>query len=204
MKISKLLILGLMAIVFAGVANAGSMTYFDIDKLGTKISKNGTDTLNGTFDITAAGIENDSYDIWLPYFIVPQKITDVGGFIPGQSTIASATVYFAVRDDQFFDRKEYLQVNIEGNNQGSFKVNLAILDFDVEASLLGSLDSSGQLSYTLSSTKGDFYVDYAALEVNTFQTIEDNPQIAPLPTSLWAGFSMLAGLAIIRKRLRSK
>ena len=160
-------VLAAVVVFSAGTAAASPVTFFDIDAHGgTKLSARGTSSLSDVFDVTAAGIEGDSFWIGLPYSLFPSVESDAGGFVVGTHSAIDATLELWVRDDFDPFRAERLAVTLGGLSQGTpIEVDFGVESIGVSASLLAQIDATGQLSYTLTATQGDFRVDYVGLTV---------------------------------------
>ena len=170
------------ACALAFAAPASAITFYDVDSLGgiELQASRGIAEVSGTFDVTAAGIEGDSYDIWLPYALFPQTHSDVGGFEVGVHSAYEATFELFVRDDFDPFSAERLVVDLGGaQGAGPIEVDFGIESIGVEATLLATIDATGQLDYTITATQGDFYVDYVALTVQAELAGGPAPPAAP-------------------------
>lgn len=170
----------LFALAFAAPASA--ITFYDIDSLdGVRLRASwGTSEIGGTFDVTAAGIEGDSFLIGAPYSLFPQLHTDAGGFEVGTHSAYEATFELFVRDDFDLFRAERLVVGLGGSQEaGPIEVDFGIESIGVEATLLATIDASGRLDYTITATQGDFFVDYVALTVEADALGSASPPAAP-------------------------
>jgi len=176
----RLLSILLLALGTGLPSAASATTFFDIDALGgVKLSSGGNSSLAGSFDITAEGIEGDSFRLWFPYSLYPITVEDRGGFEVGTHRTVGASVLLAVRDD--FDlRLEYMLLEL-GSTQlaGPVEVDFGIEAFDVSATLFATIDATGQLAYEIIARRGDFRVDYAALYVEAVQ-VAGAPSAAPV------------------------
>jgi len=171
------------ALALAFAAPASAVTFYDIDSLcGMRLSARGTSEYTDTFDVTAEGIEGDAYWIGLPYTLFPQVLQDAGGFEVGTHSAIDASFEIYVRDD--FDlRAERLVVELGGvQTAGPIEVDFGIESIGVAATLLATIDASGRLDYTITATRGDFFVDFVSLTVEAVVGDASPPvNVPPIP-----------------------
>ncbi len=191
-------------VALAGPAQAATFT--DIDALGgERLSARGDSSISGTFDITAAGIEDDSFLLWLPGNFLPTTLEDEGGFEVGTHRTVGASVLLGVRDD--FDwRREYMLVQLDDvSAAGPIEVDFGIESIDVSATLYATIDGTGQLDYEIIAQRGDFRVDFAALIVDAeARGLEGSGGPAIPEVSSFAAYGvgtlLVAGAAARRRR----
>ena len=123
-------------LLFASLIPGRAVTYWDIDVFSELLSGSNP-TKSGEFDITTGLL---------------------GGYDPLTQTVYSATVWFAVSDDQLLDSNEWVKFTLNGLNfLTPIEVDLTLVSGQVLGSALVSLDSTGTLSYTIQRTAGDFW-----------------------------------------------
>ena len=132
--ISVALAAGCLLVLTATMGKA--VPYWDIQVFSEKLSSSNP-TKSGEFNITTGLL---------------------GGYDPLTETVSSATVWFAVSDDQLLDSDEWVQFTLDGLNfLNPIEVDLTLVSGQVSGSALVSLDSTGTLSYTIHRTEGDFW-----------------------------------------------
>ena len=133
-------------------------------------------------------------------------------FVAGSFELTSAKAYFAFADDAFFgdvpylgDSNEYVTVDIY-DAPNSYEVDgshiLSYLTWDwitgsVQASLLGTLSSTGELDYTITVTRGDTW--FKAAKLKAYGDYKQVPDASATVALMGLG---LLGLAAARKRFR--
>ena len=157
-----------------------AVTYWDVDVFSEELSQ-WNPTKSGTFDITSGLL---------------------GGYNPTTQTIYSATAWFALSDDSLLDSDEWVQLKLDGVNFLSpVEVDFAFppVGGQVSGQALISLDSTGNLSYTIQRTGGDFWALGAKLMA------EAGPRAVPDGgTTLMLLGGALAGIEALRRRSARK
>lgn len=186
-------------LIAAGCAALGAFTpahatlFQDVDAFGVYMKKTGNDgekKVTGTFNIlTGDGFA--SITIGSPYYSTSQTFTDIAGYDPSAYSITEATAFFYFRDDASDAEAEAVKVKFikdsgdhdggggDGNDFVFYDSNLNNKSFTlfsdtVNASVLAAIQD-GVLEYEIKADRGDFYFDFARLEVLT------SPIIAPAP-----------------------
>ncbi len=172
------LTLALVGLVSLGAGIAQAVTYSDVDNFSPDIlfapGSGGVDSYTSTFNILNAG-----YD-------------------PATEEILSATAAFRVYDDYDLFNGETVSVTLEGvlfGSSSSFNFGTITLNGSVLGTVLAELTDTGVISYTVTRSSGDFYLDSARLDA------EAGPRAVPdggLPLAL-LGVS-IAGLSIFRRK----
>jgi hypothetical protein len=173
--------------------------FFDIDYLGgVKLSAGGSSSYTDTFDITASGIEGDSFNLVL------FTLEDQGGFVPGIHETVGAAVLLGVFDD-FDSQLEFMVVEI-GDLQVStpIEVDFGIVGFGVHATLFAMINATGQLGYEIVATSGDFHIGYAALFVEAVESSADGPTGAPPMPEVNALAAYAAGALVVAGAARRR
>jgi hypothetical protein len=114
------------------------------------------------------------------------------GFDPDLQTLKTAVLTINVRDDAMNDKAERVQVTLDGQDQGAFKILGTDLEFLVDVE---RLQSDGELLVALGRSKGDFLFKHSTLEVEV--------EPVPEPTTLLlvaSGLVGVMGLALRRRR----
>jgi hypothetical protein len=158
--------LTLMLILAAGAAQADTMTWVDIDAYGTKLSAG--QWMGGALDIV--GPESDSIVIGSGYPDAGDLWEDATGFVVG-TPVTEARITFWVSDDAYdggLARREYAYVDLLGDGEwGTIReVDLDLVELGASARLLSYLSYTGQVVWAVGSLKGDFVLDYVALEAS--------------------------------------
>lgn len=209
--------------ILAGCTLAGTLAtpatvFRDIDTVGIYMKKEGSDAqkkVSGTFDIVV-GDGSFNVTIGSPYLPTPQAFDDVAGYKPSDFVVTGATAFFYFRDDAADNEKEEVQIKFVkspgdhdggGGDGNDFKFaeaelnnkTFTILSGSVNATIVAALHD-GVLAYEVKADKGDFYFDFARLEVQaTAVPSAPVPQTlaTPLPDSGSAmGLLLLGGLAV--------
>lgn len=192
MKTTKhLLSLG-FAVAVAGSSWANS--YTDIDQItGNNLITQGNNRIEGIFNIVTG--DGDTITIGAPYHIPSETISDVAGFTPGSETVDSAFVTFYFRDD-VDDKTESVRIGLDNftitRSYGIENIGFSIFEGDA-AGAIQALEIDGILKYNIIRVTGDFYFDYARLEVTAH--VPDGGT-----TSVLFGMGIL-GLAALRRKL---
>lgn len=227
----------LLAIAYASacIASSHAIEFRDIDEIGLYMRHNGPDaqkTYSGSFNILL-GDGSVSVTIGSPYYSTPLTLKDLAGFDPDQYSITSATAYFYFRDDGSDNDREEVRVEFAreksksdddkaedagdkdkgtGNDYDFSDGTIANKRFTVfsdalNATVLAALED-GHINYEIRADKGDFYFDYARLEVMADFT-RRNPDLSgdriAVPDSGSTVAMMLvggAGLLALARRFR--
>jgi len=172
----------------------------DIDPIGVKLSgyhSRMAQQVSGIFDITGAAGDQDTVSIGRPYYQEEHTFSDIHGFTPGQDEAYYAKAYFYVADREC-DRWEWVAIEL-GNSVMYREVDVDILG--MRARVLTELNENGTVAYTVTSLRGDFWLDYARIDVCAREGIE--PQGEPLAdggtTLLLLGLAV-SGMAFFRRK----
>lgn len=168
--------------------------FTDVDQIGGDnfVTKQNA-AIAGFFDIVTG--DGDTITISSPYYAPPQTFSDVAGFVPGRDSVKSAYVHFYFRDDN--DAKvESVRINLDyytlNRNIGIANMSFSIFDGDATGAI-EALEIDGRLKYNIIRADGDFYFDYARLEVDA--SVPDGGTTAVL---LGAGMLVLGA---VRRKL---
>jgi hypothetical protein len=163
------------ALLAVGALTSNAAEYSDTDDFSPNIFLgNGVNSYTSTFNLL-----NDGYN-------------------PATEQILSAVARFRVSDDGDFFSGETVSVTLGGVAFGSssdFNFGSITVNNSVVGSVLAELSSTGILTYTVTRTAGDFYLDWADL------TAQAGPRGVPdsgLPLA-FLGLG-LAGLTIVRRK----
>ena len=188
MKFSTTLLSSISGLLLATQAHA--FTYLDFDDYGPSsgyVASGGS--LTGYFNIK----NSDG------------GVGDITGYKTTPEHVVNATASFGIRDNSglldkiFFFELASIYVGSDQfmGTTGSISLNL---DFShgISANALVDLSADGILKYTIVSTIGDFYLDYAKLTANT---VADSAPSVPDggSTALLLGSSLL-GLVALRQK----
>ena len=167
----------LLGLALAGVT-AQAAHYTDVDQIAEAdrlISRQNNRT-DGFFNIVTG--DNETVTIGAPYYTPdPVSFTDVAGFIPGHERVDAAFAWFYFRDNNNDNRVEAVRVDLD-NTQfllGGTSANPLTVIGNKSFSIFGgaatgaiqALEVDGILKYEINRVDGDFYFDYARLEVDT-------------------------------------
>ncbi len=179
MRKSVYITLTAASLLIASALAGKAVTYWDIDVFAEKLTSLNS-TKSGTFDITTGLL---------------------GGYNPATETVTSATVWFAVSDDQLLDSDEWVQFKLNGEDfLKPIEVDLTLVSGQILGTALVSLDATGKLSYTIQQTgRGDFWALGAKLMA------EAGPRAVPDggATLMLLG-GALAGIEVLRRRAAKK
>lgn len=187
----------LLGIATAAVVSTSAYTithYTDIDQItGNNFITGGHNRITGLFDIVT-GDGDVNVAISAPYYSTPQVFSDAAGFRPGSETIDAVQVYFYFRDDAD-DKIEAVRLSLD-NYILTRDYDLANLTFSIfggtASGAIQALERDGQLYYNVIRVDGDFYFDFARLEVDAH--VPDGGS-----TAILLGFGIL-GLAAVRRK----
>lgn len=155
--------MGMGMILVAGPADA--VSFVDIDIYEKHMSAG--DVIFGVFDIVY-GDEDEFADIKNPYDLEP--ISDMAGFDPLAHLVTEATVKLYLRDDRdwgypLLPQVEFAISLVQGGGVRMFEVSHQIIEFGSTINLRGEVQDDGRVLYTVGAVLGDFYFDYALLQV---------------------------------------
>lgn len=186
----------LLGSAMLGVASANAVPFRDIDAWNSTLIDQHNTTANGTFDIVTGDNDVNITIVGSGYSDAGSIYSDIAGFVQGNYTIDSATLFFYFRDDTDpGNATESVTVSIDGSvfvNQQTIANGLfSIFGGGATVGIMSSL-SDGILSYEVARHAGDFYFDYARLEVTA--TLNTQP-----PTNVPDGGStaILMGLGLL-------
>jgi hypothetical protein len=200
--LNKAILLGLLVgtVTSTQAISSGEPVFFrDIDEipLAQRFVSSANVRVEGTFDIRTG--DGDSVTIGLPYHNPAETWSDIAGFRPSTDTIESAWAWFYFRDDQ--DAKleavrialDRIPLSTTGNPTPIG--NLAFTIFDGSAAgAIEALQVDGILQYKITQVSGDFFFDYARLDVNATRV----PDAGATATLLGLGG---LGLIVLRRKL---
>ena len=139
--------------------------YYDKDIIGEMVTVGGS-AVTGTFNISTE--DGDGLN--------------QTGFTPGSEQVTTAVAIFHLWDDYKTDDKrerETVSINLGSENLLSASSNGYVFGFFgavggfANVNMLIDLNLNGELGYSIESTQGDFYVNFAKLIAHT---IEGNPR----------------------------
>jgi VPDSG-CTERM motif len=194
--------LALFGLALASAASAQATFYADVDQIPETerwIGRQHNRTV-GYFNIVVG--DGDTITIGLPYHAPGQTYSDVPGFTPGRDKVDAISAWFYFRDNNNDDRVEAVRVDLDhtkfllgGTSSNPLTVigNKSFSIFGGDASgAIQALEKDGILKYQINRVDGDFYFDYARLEVEAH--VPDGGG-----TAILLGFGILAMGALRRK-----
>lgn len=137
--------------------------YYDMDVIGEMVT--GSNPVTGTFEISSD--DGDGLN--------------QTGFAPGSEQVTAAVAIFHLWDDYKTEDKtegETVTINLGSENLLSASSNGYVFGFFglvggfANVNMLIDLNSNGELAYSVESTSGDFYLNFAKLVAHT---TEGNP-----------------------------
>ena len=221
----------------ACLSNLQAVEFRDIDAIGLYMKKSGADaekSYSGTFDILF-GDGSATVTIKSPYYTTPLSLSDAAGFDPEKYSITEATAYFYFQDDASDSDREEVRVqftksksdkvsgddkqdseddknNGKGNdydfsNGAISNRSFTVFSDSLNATILAAIED-GVVNYEIRADKGDFYFDYARLEVIADYVAAPNPssgdRMAVPDSGSTAALMLLgsAGLLVLARRFR--
>lgn len=124
------------------------------------------------------------------------------GFVPGNYTISSATITFTLGQD-FSSATSSFLINLDGIYDNSQFTSFVVLGTDqIGIDLLTSLNADGVLTYNISATSGDFWLESASLTAEADRNQLDNRNPVPDTGSTLALTAIaFSGLLLFRKQI---
>ncbi len=188
-----------LSVAAAAIVSSSAYTinhYTDIDAIGgNNFIDRGNNRITGLFDIVT-GDGDVNVSISSPYYDPAQSFSDAAGFRPGAERVDSAQVYFYFRDDLDDPTKvEAVRLDLDYYTltRDAEVANLSFTIFGGEASgAIEALERDGRLVYNVTRVAGDFFFDFARLEVDAH--VPDGGS-----TAILLGIGIL-GLAAARRR----
>jgi hypothetical protein len=115
------------------------------------------------------------------------------GFVVGTDTAVSGSAYFDVTDYLNPNNRDRISIDL-----GDMTASGQVLDYSfasLDLNILATIDASGMLGYTITATKGDFFVNDASLTVDaSAQSVPDGASTVAL-----LGIALLGLSAAARK-----
>ncbi|MCC6821338.1 MAG: VPDSG-CTERM sorting domain-containing protein [Verrucomicrobia subdivision 3 bacterium] len=167
----------------------------------------GAALLGGSSAMAITYQDNNPADVWLNAFNTSYSGQfTLAGYNPGIETITSAVATFKLNDA--FGGREGYNITVEANpflSGGSFATSLfgtITVGSGITGNILGILDATGVLDYTITRTSGEFWLTNARLVAQASTRTGTNPTSVPDGGTTLAMLGMgLVGVFGLRRKI---
>ena len=188
-----------LACACAAIVSTDAIPYRDIDEIPSaeRFVTSSHNRVEGIFDIVTG--DGDTVTIGSPFHDPSVTLSDIAGFSPGSDRIDSAFAHFYFRDDNDTQLEsvrialDRIKLSDTGNPSGMGMVSFDLFDGGVSGAI-EALQVDGVLQYKITRVTGDFYFDYARLEVEATTVPDAGSTLALFGVAL-------AGLGAFRRKL---
>jgi hypothetical protein len=195
----------LLGLALVSAASTKADFYRDIDQIpdSQKLLTRDNYRYIGYFNIVSG--DNDTVTVGAPYYSTPQTWSDIAGFTPGPNVtnpiepIEAAFAWFYFRDNTSDERIEAVRIDLDWFKfQSTSQIaNKSFSIFGGTANgAITALQIDGILKYQITRGDGDFFFEFARLDVQTDGTnVPDGGA-----TAMLLGFGVLA-MGLLRRKL---